>query len=217
MSMSNDTFLRSDDSAFTLGLFDNSALANRTGSAPSTASESFEADVDDAEADDCNPMLVPSVARGRDFHLDGDRNLASGWAARARDNTTAISLSKTPEQSQRAPTPNGQEQLLRFIGFGATELAQNCFRRRGETEFRPEWHEIAAAPEAAVSPAEYATLRRATQCALYAGDGHPWTLASRRTHHRPRVRLYRTPSMAGRCWRCISPAAARGWPRSRPR
>jgi hypothetical protein len=120
MSMSNDTFMRGDDSAFTLGLFDNSALANRTCSAPSNTTESFEADVDgadDTEADDRNPVLVPPVARGRDFHLDGDRDLARGWAARARDNITAINLSNTLEQSDRAPTPNEQERLLRFIGF----------------------------------------------------------------------------------------------------
>ena len=38
--MSNDTFMRSDDSAFTLGLFDNSALSNRACPAPSNASRS---------------------------------------------------------------------------------------------------------------------------------------------------------------------------------
>ena len=172
--MSDDTFMRSDDSAFTLGLFDNSALANRADPVPPNARELFDADADadaddaeDTDADKGDPVLVPPVARGRDFHLDGDRDLARGWAARARDNITAISLSKALEQSERAPTPNEQEQLLRFIGFGATELAQNCFRRPGETEFRPEWHEIGAALEAAVTPAEYAALQRATQYAHY--------------------------------------------------
>jgi hypothetical protein len=42
------------------------------------------------------------------------------------------------EQSGRAPTPDEQAQLLHFIGFGASELAQNCFRRPGEDTFRPE-------------------------------------------------------------------------------
>jgi hypothetical protein len=64
--------------------------------------------------------------------------------------------------------------LLRFIGFGASDLAQNCFRRPGEGEFRPGWETIGAALEAAVTPAEYAALQRATQYAHYtAGDDHP--------------------------------------------
>ena len=57
--------------------------------------------------------------------------------------------------------------MLRFVGFGASELAQNCFRRPGEDAFRPDWQEIGAALEAAVTPAEYAALQRATQYAHY--------------------------------------------------
>ena len=71
------------------------------------------------------------------------------------------------EQTGRAPTTDEQAQLLRFIGFGASELAQNCFRRPGEDAFRPEWQEIGAALEAAVTPEEYAALQRATQYAHY--------------------------------------------------
>ena len=74
-------------------------------------------------------------------------------AFRAR--LTAITLSKALEDSGRAPTEDEQAQLLCFIGFGATELAQNCFRRPGETEFRPDWQAISAALEAAVTPEEY--------------------------------------------------------------
>ena len=105
--------------------------------------------------------------RGSNFHLDADRNLARGWPARARDNIAAITLSKELEGSGRTPTSDEQDQLLRFIGFGATELAQNCFRRPGETEFRPDWQEIGAALEVAVTPEEYAALQRATQYAHY--------------------------------------------------
>ena len=71
------------------------------------------------------------------------------------------------EQSDRAPTEDEQAQLLRFTGFGASELAQNCFRRPGEEDFRTGWQEIGAALEAAVTSAEYAALQRATQYAHY--------------------------------------------------
>jgi N12 class adenine-specific DNA methylase/adenine-specific DNA methylase len=158
--------------SFTLGLFDNTALSGWSHHAPSTVADSCDADDTDTEADDDTPPPASAPAlsaggRGSNFSLAGDRDLAQGWAARARDNIAAILLSKTLEQSGRAPTPDEQARLLRFIGFGATELAQNCFRRPGETGFRPGWQEIGAALEAAVTPAEYAALQRATQYAHY--------------------------------------------------
>jgi hypothetical protein len=93
----------------------------------------------------------------------GDRALARGWPARVGDNIAAISLSKMPEQTRRAPTPDEQAKSLRFIGFGASDLAQNCFRHPGEDAFRPEWQEIGATLEASVTPEEYAGLQRARQ------------------------------------------------------
>ena len=156
-----------NDTDFTLSLFDNTALSSwssRTLQAVTEPDETDPDDADDADQDgEAPPPSADPVARGNNFHLYGDRALARGWPARARDNIAAINLSKVLEQSGRAPTADEQEQLLRFIGFGATELAQNCFRRPGEIEFRPDWHEIGAALEAAVTPAEYAALQRATQ------------------------------------------------------
>jgi hypothetical protein len=172
--MPNDTF--------TLGLFDNTApglspgqgLSGWSHHAPSIASDSFDADTD-TDDDAPPPATAPATctgARGGNFFLVGDRDLAAGWPARARDNIAAIILSKTLEQSGRAPTPDEQARLLRFIGFGATELAQNCFRRPGETDFRTGWQEVGASLEEAVTPEEYAALQRATQYAHYTGVRH---------------------------------------------
>jgi N12 class adenine-specific DNA methylase len=160
-----------NDTDFTLSLFDNTALSSWNSHTLHAVTEPDETDPDDAgDADQDGDAPSPSadpVARGSNFHLAGDRALARGWAARARDNIAAINLSKELEQSGRAPTPDEQAQLLRFIGFGATELAQNCFRRPGEDEFRPEWRDIGVALEAAVLVDEYAALQRATQYAHY--------------------------------------------------
>jgi hypothetical protein len=159
------------DNEFTRSLFDNTALSGWNSHALQAAAEPDETDPDDADDTDRDGGTLPSpvdqAARGSNFRLKGDRTLARGWPARARDNIAAIILSKDLEQSGRAPTEDEQAQLLRFIGFGATELAQNCFRRPGEGEFRPEWQEISAALEAAVTPEEYAALQRATQYAHY--------------------------------------------------
>jgi N12 class adenine-specific DNA methylase len=177
--------MTNDTDPFTLSLFDNTASPDRNHHTPPTSSNTREADEteDDSDEDvDAPALVIDPVARGGNFHLDGDRNLARGWAARARDNIAAINLSKVLEQSGRAPTADEQEQLLRFIGFGATDLARNCFRRPGEDEFRPEWRDIGASLEDAVTPDEYAALRRATQYAHYTPEtiiGALWRAAER--------------------------------------
>jgi adenine-specific DNA methylase len=149
----------------TLGLFDNTALGwtvetPRAEPQPATPA-STEPDAVSAREEAAPPV------RGKNFDLEGDRSLARGWTARARDNIAAIRLSKEIEASGRAPTPEEQARLLRFVGFGATELAQNCFPLPGAADFRTGWEEIGSALAEAVSPAEYATLQRATQYAHY--------------------------------------------------
>jgi len=99
--------------------------------------------------------------------LDSGRALARGWPARARDNIAAIRLSKELETTGRTPTPDEQEALLRFVGFGATELAQNAFPLPGATGFRPGWEEIGQDLADAAEADEYAALQRATQYAHY--------------------------------------------------
>jgi hypothetical protein len=86
-----------------------------------------------------------------------------GWAARARDNIAAIRLSKEIEAAVRAPTPEEQAQLLRFVRFGATELAQ----LPGATGYRQGWEAMGRDLADAVTPAEYAAQQRATQHAHY--------------------------------------------------
>ena len=173
------------DTDFTLSLFDTTALSGWSPPTRHAGTEPDAPDLDDADDTDDDVAAPPPaepVARGSNFHLAGDRGLARGWPARARDNIAAITLSKALEQSGRAPTADEQAQLLRFIGFGATELAQNCFRRPGEAEFRAGWQEIGAALEAAVTPAEYAALQRATQYAYYTPEpviGALWRAAER--------------------------------------
>lgn len=162
-----------DTDSFTLGLFDSTALSGWSPAVPTPAwgsDDSDEQDANPAERTANGDRVAPAaglVPRGDNFRLAGDRDLARGWSARARDNIAAIRLSKDLEQADRAPTPEEQARLLRFIGFGATELAQNCFRRPGEDAFRSGWEDIGAELEAAVTPAEYAALQRATQYAHY--------------------------------------------------
>ena len=167
-----------DASRFTLSLFDTNPTAGLPADfddgslsspvlardVPVPAAEAWPAPPA-TEPDDRGEQVTLRPAgkpRGANFHLHSDRALARGWPARARDNIAAIRLSKELEESGRAATADEQARLLRFIGFGASDLAQNCFRRPGEEAFRAGWEETGAALEAAVTAEEYAALQRAT-------------------------------------------------------
>jgi adenine-specific DNA methylase len=150
----------------TTNLLDHTALTGVL-AAPIASPTWDDADEPRDPATQAPPSTATSPARGSNFYLDGDRHLARGWQTRALDNIAAITLSNELEQSGRAPTPDDQAKLIRFVGFGATTLAQNCFRRPGESDFRPGWENVGAALESAVTPEEYAALQRATQYAHY--------------------------------------------------
>lgn len=107
----------------------------------------------------------PSPILQADFYLDGIRALSRGWAARARDNIEAISLSAAILAEGRPATPEEQARLMRFVGFGATDLAQGCFPTTGS--FRQGWEDIARLLKAATRPEELKALARATQFAHY--------------------------------------------------
>ncbi len=99
--------------------------------------------------------------------LDSDRGLAKGWKQRAVDNLDAIRLAAEIEAEDRPATPDEQSRLVRFTGFGASDLANAVFRRPGETAFRDGWDEIGAELEEAVSGHDYAFLARCTQYAHF--------------------------------------------------
>ena len=135
------------DDPFTLDLFGNTALSSGFGLGVTAFAGGLtvEAD-DDDDPDPATPapaMPVAAVtrsassahrARGANFHLAGERALAKGWKDRARDNIAAIRLAAAIETDQRPATRAEQERLIRFTGFGASELANFVFRRPGETE-----------------------------------------------------------------------------------
>jgi N12 class adenine-specific DNA methylase/adenine-specific DNA methylase len=122
------------------------------------------------EVEDHDPVILASPARivnASDFRLDGDRALARGWRERARDNLAAIRLAAQITAEGRPATAEEQAILARFVGFGATDLAQNVFRRPGEKTFRRGWTEIGEELEQLVARPDYSSLARCTQYAHY--------------------------------------------------
>jgi hypothetical protein len=108
------------------------------------------------------PFVIPQT----DFRLSGERGLALSWKERARDNIAAITLLGTLEAEDRNATPAEQAVLSRFIGFGASDLANSLFPRNGEP-YRAGWESLGKALEAACSETERAALARSTQYAHF--------------------------------------------------
>ena len=87
----------------------------------------------------------PPVPAAVTWRLAGERALAPSWKARAAENLAAIRLLQQIEQAGRPATAEEQAILSRFTGFGASELANNLFRRQGQN-FAPAWAELGHPP-----------------------------------------------------------------------
>ncbi|RWB69737.1 N-6 DNA methylase [Mesorhizobium sp.] len=171
----------SNEDPFTLDLFGNTALSSGLGLGVTAFGSDFGAQEGQSTvpAEPAPPArLAPDTdsgprppraadGRGENFVLAGDRGLAKGWKQRARDNLDAIRLAAEMEAADRAATPEEKARLIRFTGFGASELANAVFRRPGQDGFRSGWDEIGSGLEETVPRHEYASLARCTQYAHF--------------------------------------------------
>ena len=124
----------SDHDPFTLDMFDSSALSSGLGLGVTAFADgpAIEPDKDvpppAAPANRFkNRQAAEATERGSNFHLSGSRSLAKGWKARARDNLEAIALAAAIAAEHRPATREEQARLIRFTGFGASDLANAIF------------------------------------------------------------------------------------------
>ena len=174
--MSNDPF--------TLDMFGNTALTSGLGLGLGMGATAFGGHdpfaANDDEPDPTPPAPAPALpiaaarkparkqAARSNFYLDDDdRGLAAGWKERAKANVAAILLAGEIEKRDRPATRDEQQKLIRFTGFGASDLANGMFRRPGEIEFRDGWEDLGSSLESAVNEADYALLARCTQYAHF--------------------------------------------------
>lgn len=164
------------DDPFTIDLFGNTPLTSGFDLGVSGFAADFANRVDDDPPPSATspvvpvrkePELRPPLRAEVDFRLRGSRGLAKSWRDRARDNIAAILLAHEIERSGLQARPDQQARLIRFTGFGASELANGMFRRPGETAFRKGWEELGGNLESAVTPGDYASLARCTQYAHF--------------------------------------------------
>lgn len=164
---------------FTLDMFGNTALSSGLGLGI-TAFGGFSAPANDDDPEPTPPAPAAALtvsttrqpprrqAHRANFYLDSeDRGLAASWKERARMNVAAIVTANEIENRNIPVTREHQRKLIRFTGFGASELANGMFRRPGEMEFRKGWDDLGTSLETAVSESDYASLARCTQYAHF--------------------------------------------------
>ncbi|TYR35495.1 N-6 DNA methylase [Mesorhizobium microcysteis] len=164
-----------NDDPFTLTSFGSNSISSGLGIGVTAFGTTIEPPED--REHDTSEVPLPAASQGpgktdddgraENFHLAGDRGLARGWRQRAKDNIAAISLAQTIEAEARPATVEEQAALIKFTGFGASELANTVFRRPGEEAFRKAWQEIGADLQDVTSEQEYASLARCTQYAHF--------------------------------------------------
>lgn len=97
------------------------------------------------------------------------RELASGWKARAADNLDAIRLARELTTAGRRATEDEMNTLARYVGFGATELAQSLFPVPGAA-VRHGYEHLHAQLTELVDERDRASLARSTQYAHFTPD-----------------------------------------------
>ncbi|MAS07142.1 MAG: lactate dehydrogenase [Ahrensia sp.] len=169
----------SDHDPFTLDMFGSSALSSGLGLGVTAFAESPALKLEEDSAPPVAPAkrsrsqqaakrtASEAPERGTNFHLSGSRALAKGWKARARDNLDAIALAAAIAAEDRPATSAEQARLIRFTGFGASDLANTIFTRPGEEGFRKGWEDLGEQLQEAVCEADYASLARCTQYAHF--------------------------------------------------
>ncbi|MBX5206807.1 helicase-related protein [Rhizobium sp. NZLR11] len=163
------------DDPFTLDLFGKTSLSSGfdiAGSAFSPAVGGGEGAAEPTCHPPAKPAATPEQAKAItrpnvNFRLQGSRGLAKTWRERARDNIAAIRLANEIERSSLPARPDQQARLIRFTGFGASDLANGIFRRPGAATFRAGWEQLGESLEASVNAADYASLARCTQYAHF--------------------------------------------------
>src|SRR5208337_332340 len=112
-----------------LPLFDTTALTSTMGLYSGLSlGEPVDEAIAETEEDAPAPVVVPAL----NFRLTGARRLAPDWKTRAADNIAAIRLMRQIEEEARNAAPEEQERLALFTSFGASDLANNIFRRSAE-------------------------------------------------------------------------------------
>ena len=93
----------------------------------------------------------------------GSLTREGSWRKAAENNLDAIELAKKIEAEGRTATPEEQAILIKFVGWGASELANNIFNDPDGHRIKEEWKPLARRLREVLTPEEIETARRSTQ------------------------------------------------------
>ena len=131
-----------------------------TGSKPSQ--EAGGRDSDSKRSGDTEQLV------GRNYQITPDDNLGAGGSkTKARQNIDAIRIVKQLEAEKRPATPEEQAKLVKYTGWGASELANRMFPRGKPVAA---WRQLADDLKSLLTDAEYKAARRTTQYAHYTSE-----------------------------------------------
>ncbi|MET4213887.1 putative RNA methylase [Bradyrhizobium sp. LA2.1] len=113
-------------------------------------------------SEECHPIANPDWFDYKRRHFGGDDGIEFIAAERL-----IPLINRDFRYTHLRATREEQEQLIRFSGFGASELANFVFRRPGEAGFRKGWETIGEDLQDAVGDLDHASLARCTQYAHF--------------------------------------------------
>lgn len=121
---------------------------------------------------------VQRPERGRDYRIGvGELTREGGWKTAAKNNLDAIEIIKKLDAEKRPATPEEQSILAKYVGWGASELANNMFPGFSQTgEVRPEWGRksdwkpLVERMLDLMTPEEIKTAAKSTQYAHYTSE-----------------------------------------------
>jgi N12 class adenine-specific DNA methylase len=109
---------------------------------------------------------LPAVA-GENYRIEpADLTYEGSWKTKAAANVEAIRIAKAIAQEGRAATPEEQKKLVRFIGWGASEIANGIFPDK-YGDYKPGWQQLGEQLRALLTDEEYDAAKRTTQYAHY--------------------------------------------------
>jgi len=115
-------------------------------------------------------------ARPVDYHITDSDSLGSGGATtKARANIKAIRILKNIQKEKRPATPEEQKALVKYVGWGSSELANGIFpvkkwshdSRKLEPTYKKGWATMGKELETLLTKEEYADAKRSTLNAHY--------------------------------------------------
>ncbi|MBN2251641.1 MAG: Eco57I restriction-modification methylase domain-containing protein, partial [Candidatus Altiarchaeota archaeon] len=127
-------------------------------------------------SDESNERVSKQSGRVTNYHItDADQVGEGGWKQKAKDNVAAIRALKTILKENRPATLAEQALLVKYVGWGASDLANNIFpqkeysyeKHQSEDVYRTGWKALGEELKSLLSEEEYSQAKRSTLNAHY--------------------------------------------------